>query len=62
MVQKIAYGLVAIIIILQFFQIDKTNPESDPANDFMNIANPPEEVATMKTACYDCHSYNTRYP
>lgn len=63
MVQKIAYGLVAIIIILQFFQIDKTNPESDPAIDFMNIANPPEEVATiLKTACYDCHSYNTRYP
>lgn len=63
MVQKIAYGLVAIIIILQFFQIDKTNPESDPANDFMNIASPPEEVATiLKTACYDCHSYSTRYP
>ncbi|MBO6792787.1 MAG: heme-binding domain-containing protein [Balneolaceae bacterium] len=63
MIQKIAFGLLAVLVILQFFQIDKTNPVSNPANDFMNIANPPEEVATiLKTACYDCHSNNTRYP
>ncbi len=63
MVQKIAFALLLAIAVLQFFQIDKTNPVADPALDFMNITNPPDEIATiLKTACYDCHSYNTRYP
>ncbi len=63
MVQKFAFTLLLAIVALQFFQIDKTNPVTDPALDFMNITNPPDEIATiLKTACYDCHSYNTRYP
>jgi hypothetical protein len=29
----------------------------------MQVLQPPTEVATiLKTACYDCHSYETRYP
>lgn len=63
MYRKILLGLGAAVLILQFFQIDKTNPEADPALDIINIQNPPEQVATMlKNSCYDCHSYNTRYP
>ena len=63
MVKKILFGLLAVVVILQFFQINKTNPESDPALDFMNIHRPSDEVASiLKTACYDCHSYNTKYP
>jgi hypothetical protein len=57
------WALLVFIIIAQFFRIDKTNPESDPANDFITINNPPPELATlMKNACYDCHSNHTRYP
>ncbi len=63
MLRKILLGIAAVLLILQFFQIDKTNPEADPALDFMNIHNPPGQIASMlKTACYDCHSYHTRYP
>lgn len=63
MTKYILFGVIGILVILQFFQIDKTNPASDPVKDFMNVHNPPAEVATMlKTACYDCHSYQTKYP
>ena len=61
--QRILIGLLAILGVMQFFQIDKTNPESDPSLDFININNPPVEITEMlKTACYDCHSNQTRYP
>ena len=63
MLKKILLTLAAVIVILQLFQIDKTNPPADPALDFMNIHNPSSEVAEiLKTACYDCHSYKTKYP
>lgn len=61
--QKIFYGLVLALAVLQFFQIDKTNPVTDPDLDFLNIVETPDEVATiLKTACYDCHSNQTVYP
>ena len=61
--QKIAWGLLAALIIIQFFRIDKTNPSFDVNNDFIAINNPPEEVKSMlKNACYDCHSYESVYP
>jgi hypothetical protein len=63
MLKYILYGVIGVLVILQFFQIDKNNPAADPAKDFMTIHNPPAEVAGMlKTACYDCHSYKTSYP
>ena len=32
-------------------------------NDFITITNPPKEIAkSLKTSCYDCHSYETKYP
>jgi hypothetical protein len=58
-------GWIALIILLgaQFFQIDRTNPEHNPASDFLATLNPPAEVTeTFKNACYDCHSHLTRYP
>jgi len=61
--KRIIVGLIVIIILMQFFRIDKTNPEYDPANDFITSMNPPKEIADMlKVACYDCHSNETRYP
>jgi hypothetical protein len=59
----ILWGLLAIVVIIQFFRIDKTNPESDPAMDFIAMTNPPAEVTDMlKTSCYDCHSNQAVYP
>ncbi|MEO9967000.1 MAG: heme-binding domain-containing protein [Reichenbachiella sp.] len=60
---KIIAGLVAILVIIQFFGIDKENPSYQAENDFIAITNPPEEIAKIiKTSCYDCHSYHTKYP
>ena len=57
------YALVAFLVIAQFFRIDKTNPESDPADDFIVLNNPSPEMANLiKAACYDCHSNETKYP
>lgn len=62
-IKNILITLGAILVIMQFFQIDKENPSSDPEMDFIAIANPPSEIADLlKASCYDCHSNHTRYP
>ncbi|NNF34331.1 MAG: heme-binding domain-containing protein [Saprospiraceae bacterium] len=59
----IGWVALAALIIIQFFRIDKTNPEYDINNDFITIHQPPEDVKLMlKEACYDCHSNESRYP
>lgn len=63
MFKKISIGLIALLVIIQFFRIDKINPAIIEENDFIIIANPPENVAKIiKTSCYDCHSNETKYP
>ena len=55
--------LLGIFIIMQFFRIDKTNPPVNQALDFIEINQPPKEIAAMlKDACYDCHSHEVKYP
>ena len=59
----ILLGLLALLIILQFFSIDKTNPPSAPEADFLTVAEAPDDMAGLiKRTCYDCHSNHTRYP
>lgn len=61
--KKILVALLVVLVVLQFFQIDKTNPVSDINQDFLTLHNPPSEIAsTMKAACYDCHSNKNVYP
>ena len=63
MKKKIGYGLLLIIIVIQFFRIDKTNPEVSLENDFIALTAPPEEISViLKSTCYDCHSNETNYP
>lgn len=63
MMKKIGLGLLAVIVIMQFFQIDKTNPEFDQNADVLTQFPASNEVTNiLKTACYDCHSYETKYP
>lgn len=63
MIKKILLGVVVILIIIQFFRINKTNPPIIQENDFITISNPPANVAKIiKTSCYDCHSNETKYP
>lgn len=61
---KISLGVLAgILILMQFFRIDKTNPPIDSAITFQQIEQPPTTVSEiLKTSCYDCHSHQTEYP
>jgi hypothetical protein len=55
--------LAVILLLIQLIRIDKTNPNVDPAKDFIAINNPSPEIAKMiKTSCYDCHSNESKYP
>lgn len=55
--------LAVIFIIMQFFTIDKTNPIADQSLDFVEMTNPPQNISLLlKSTCYDCHSYHTKYP
>ncbi|QIG89220.1 heme-binding domain-containing protein [Chryseobacterium sp. POL2] len=61
--KKIITVLLVAFIMIQFFPIDKTNPEINPKMDFVNTKQPPVAIAKiLKTSCYDCHSNETRYP
>ena len=56
-------AIIALLIIIQLFRIDKTNPPIEIAKDFITITNPPADIAKMiKTSCYDCHSHESVYP
>jgi len=51
------------LVIIQFFQIDKTNPPIDATQDFIQHTNPPAEIATiLKTACYKYPWYTNIQP
>jgi cytochrome c553 len=52
-----------LLLVLQFFQINKTNPEIKPGEDFLVINKTEASTAKLlKDACYDCHSHETKYP
>lgn len=62
-IKKILFGLLAVVVIIQFFRIDKTNPPVNRALDIMNVVPVPTEIKSiLKTSCYDCHTNETVYP
>lgn len=59
----VVLAILLFMIVAQFFPIDKTNPPLDLSKDFISITQPTEKIAgQLKTACYDCHSHEARYP
>jgi hypothetical protein len=61
--KKVLIIIVVLLVAIQFITIDKTNPPVDISNDFLTLTNPPNELGNIiKSACYDCHSHNTKYP
>lgn len=55
--------LVAVFVVLQFFGIDRTNPEFDPSNDMISMEKPPKDIEKiLRSTCYDCHSNETNWP
>lgn len=61
--KKTAVVLLIILIGIQFFRIDKTNPPAKQETDFIYNTHPPAGIVhILKTSCYDCHSHETLYP
>lgn len=56
-------ALAAVFAGLQFVGPPRTNPHADPALRLEAHATMPEPVAaTLRRACYDCHSNETVWP
>lgn len=63
MIKKIFILLAFVLVVMQFFTIDKNNPPIDERKTFAAIVNPPADILKLlKDACYDCHSNETKYP
>ena len=61
--KKIIIGVLILLVLIQFFRINKTNPEFNHEKDYLTSVKTPENISNMlKNACYDCHSYETNYP
>jgi hypothetical protein len=59
----VGLGLIAVLIVLQFFQPEQNYAPIDPELDMLELLAPPEPVAVLiRNACYDCHSNQTIYP
>lgn len=61
--KNIGITLLLLLVVFQFFRIDKTTKELIPEKDFTTLSNMPTELASvLKNSCYDCHSDQPRYP
>lgn len=63
MKKKIILGIGIVFGLIQFVRIDKTVPDYEKSNDIIVATNPSVAVVTiLKTTCYDCHSFESKYP
>lgn len=61
--KKIVILLFISFLIIQFFRIEKNEKPFIVENDFLELTKAPDDVKAMiKSACYDCHSNQTKYP
>ena len=57
-----AFGLLSVIV-LQFANLSRQNPPVARGNDLLaSNPPPPSVVALLKNSCYDCHSFETKWP
>lgn len=63
MERKFITGIVVVLAVAQFIQPDRSAPVPDANTDMLAMTNAPEHIRKLvRGACYDCHSYETRYP
>ncbi len=63
MKKRILLVLLAIAVVAQFFQPDRSAPPIVPANDMLVMTGAPDDIKAMVlAACYDCHSDQSTYP
>ncbi len=62
-VKRIALVLVALFLIAQFVQPERTNPPIIPSRSLeAHVQVPPDVLPILKRACGDCHSSETKWP
>ncbi len=62
-ITKIVLWIVLIFVGIQLIPVDRTNPPIRKEKNFVDVQNPPKKVSEiLKNSCYDCHSFETKYP
>ncbi|MFA8451495.1 MAG: heme-binding domain-containing protein [Bacteroidales bacterium] len=60
---KVIIVIVVIFIVIQFIPTHFNPPSFNTNQDFIKTENIPDSVSTLfKNACYDCHSFETKFP
>jgi len=63
MKKKIFFILIVIMILIQFYPMEKPAVTTDNPNDLIATNSVPENISVMlKNACYDCHSNESTFP
>ena len=63
MKRKILGAVLLAVLLIQLIRPDRTAEPVDPLNDLIAVTKPSADVETiLRTACYDCHSGQPRYP
>ncbi|NJN42392.1 MAG: heme-binding domain-containing protein [Flammeovirgaceae bacterium] len=63
MIKKILYGLLFVLIVIQFVRPERNVGDDTTTLEFeKQYVSSAEMVSVLKESCYDCHSNNTRYP
>jgi hypothetical protein len=56
-------GLAVLLVVIQFFRPERSNPAVDSAGDLTaQMSVPPAVRSILERSCYDCHSNKTRWP
>lgn len=54
---------VVLLVSIQFFPAERTNPPIDRESTIQSVQHVPAEVdAILRRSCYDCHSNETKWP
>lgn len=62
-IKKMALIFLILLIVIQFFTIDKTTKPIDVSTDILALTSAKPEISgILKTSCYDCHSNQPVYP
>ena len=59
MFKKTVIFLIVVFVSLQFIPVHKNNPKINPQ---IALQTNPDVMKILKKSCYDCHSYETKYP
>lgn len=59
MLKKTLIFTVLLLVAIQFIPVERTNP---PVDTQLTLHAPKDVMGILKKACYDCHSFETKWP